>query len=122
MSDENRRFTRIPFTIHTEIEVNGETHTTENINNLSVGGCLLPCAVKLSPGTGCRVKIRLQGTTEEIAIRIDGEIVRTTPEGLAIKFVRIDPESLYHLQNVIRYNSPDADIIESEINKHPGLR
>ena len=57
-----------------------------------------------------------------MAIRIEGEIIRTTPEGLAIKFVRIDPESLFHLQNVIKYNSPDADTIESEIIKNPGIR
>jgi len=122
MSDDNRRFTRIPFTMHTELEANGETHKTENISNLSVGGCLLPLSLDLPSGTECRVKIVLEGTVEELAIMIEGEIVRTTPEGLAIKFVRIDPESLYHLQNIVRYNSPDADIIENEINKHPGLR
>ncbi len=57
-----------------------------------------------------------------MAVQIDGEIVRTTPEGLAVNFVRIDPESLFHLQNIVKYNSPDADVIESEINKHPGIR
>lgn len=122
MSDDNRRFTRIPFTMHTEIEVNDHTYKTKNIINLSVGGCLLPVSIEPKPGTSCRIKITLEGTTDEMAIRIEGEIVRTTPDGLAVKFVRIDPESLYHLQNVIKYNSPDADAIEGEIIKHPGIR
>ena len=122
MSDDSRRFTRIPFKMNTEIEINDDTYSTDNITNLSVGGCLLPIDIEPQPGTDCRVKISLEGTAEEIAIRIDGEIVRSIPEGLAVKFVRIDPESLFHLQNVIKYNSPDADIIDSEIIKNPGIR
>ena len=122
MSNESRRFTRIPFKMYTEIEINNDTYSTDNITNLSVGGCLLPIDIKPQPGTSCRIKISLEGTSEEMAIRIEGEIIRTTPEGLAINFVRIDPESLFHLQNVIKYNSPDADTIESEIIKNPGIR
>ncbi len=122
MSDESRRFTRIPFKMYTELEINDNTHSTDNITNLSVGGCLLPIDIEPQAGTSCRIKISLEGTSEEIAIRIEGEIIRTTPEGLAIKFVRIDPESLFHLQNVVKYNSPDADTIESEIIKNPGIR
>ncbi|MCL7488121.1 MAG: PilZ domain-containing protein [Desulfobulbaceae bacterium] len=122
MSDDNRRFTRIPFTMNTEIKINDRSYRTDNITNLSVGGCLLPVVVNVEPATPCSIKITLEGTTDEMAIRIEGEIVRAAPEGLAVKFVRIDPESLFHLQNVIRYNSPDADTIESEISKHPGIR
>ena len=122
MSDDNRRFTRIPFKMNTKIVINDEDFSTDDITNLSVGGCLLPLNIEVSPGTSCQIKITLEGTTDEMAIRIEGEIVRTTPEGLAINFVRIDPESLFHLQNIVKYNSPDADIIESEINKNPGIR
>ena len=122
MSDESRRFTRIPFKMYTEIEIHDDTHSTNNITNLSVGGCLLPIDIEPQPGTSCKIKISLEGTSEEMAIRIDGEIIRTTSEGLAIKFVRIDPDSLFHLQNIIKYNSPDADTIESEIIKNPGIR
>ncbi len=121
MSEDNRRFTRIPFKMNTEVIVNEQTYT-DNITNLSVGGCLLSVNVDLQPGTSCLVKISLEGSSDAIAISIEGEIIRTTHEGLAVKFVRIDPESLFHLQNIIRYNSPDADIIENEIFKHPGVR
>ena len=122
MNDDNRRFTRIPFKMHTEIVINDEHFSSDDITNLSVGGCLLPLKNVVQPQTQCQIKITLEGTTDEMAILIDGEIVRTTPEGLAINFVRIDPESLFHLQNVIKYNSPDADVIENEITKHPGIR
>ena len=122
MSDENRRFTRIPFQMNTEIVIDDQTYNTDKITNLSAGGCLLPVNVEPQPGTSCTIKITLAGTSDEMAVRIEGEIIRATPEGLAIKFVRIDPESLFHLQNIIRYNSPDADIIENEFLKHTGIR
>lgn len=79
---------------------------------------------RLSGSIRTKLIARPSGVVRTISpsIRIEGEIVRTTPEGLAINFVRIDPESLFHLQNIVKYNSPDADIIESEINKNPGIR
>lgn len=122
MTEESRKFTRIPFTMHTEMRVNGKKYKVEEITNLSVGGCLLPLDLDFSPGTECTITITLEGTTDNIAVAIDGEVVRSVPQGIAVKFVRIDPESLFHLQNIIRYNSPDADTIESEIQKHPGIR
>ncbi len=121
MSDENRRFTRVPFKVNAEITANDVTYNSNEISNLSVGGCLIPVSAELDPGTPCRIKIFLEGTSDELSVRIKGEIVRADSGFTAIKFTRIDPESLFHLQNIIRYNSPDADMVEGEINKHPGL-
>ena len=121
MSDENRRFTRVPFKVNAEITANEETYHSNEISNLSVGGCLIPVSVELDPGTPCRIKIFREGTSDELSVRIEGEIVRADSSFTAVKFTRIDPESLFHLQNIIRYNSPDADMVEGEINKHPGL-
>lgn len=122
MSDNKRRFTRIPFKVHTELMVQGNVYIAEEISNLSVGGCMLPIVVDLEPQTDCQMKITLSGTTDGITINVDGEIIRSDQDAVAVKFTRIDPESLFHLQNIIRYNSPDADAIEDEINKHPGLK
>ena len=122
MSDNKRRFTRIPFKVQTELFVQGNVYQAEEITNLSVGGCMLPIDVALEPQTECRLIITLSGTTDGIAVNVDGEIIRSDQGSLAVKFTRIDPESLFHLQNIIRYNSPDADAIEEEIIKHPGLK
>ena len=121
MSDERRRFTRIPFKVDVEMTVNEVSYRAEEISDLSIGGCLLPVVADLEPGTVCQVKLVLSGTNTELSIRIKGEIQRSLPGGLAIKFTRIDPDSLFHLQNVVRYNSPDADEIDREILDHPGL-
>ena len=54
-------------------------------------------------------------------VSIRGEIIRCQDGIVAVKFTGIDPDSLFHLQNIIRYNSADPDIIEQEIKERPGI-
>jgi len=122
MRNEHRRFSRIPFKVNAELTLPDTSHTVQEINNLSVGGCMLPLLLNLEPGIPCRIKIMLEGTTEEMSVRAEGKVIRSTPDGIAVQFTGIDPDSLFHLQNIIRYNSPDADLIEFELSKHPGLK
>lgn len=121
MSDEKRRFTRVPFKVNAEVTVKDALYSAEEVKNLSVGGCLLPITADLERGNQCQVRIVLTGASSELSIRVDGEVMRCAPGAVAIKFVRIDPDSLFHLQNIIRYNAPDADTIEVEIREHVGL-
>ncbi|MBN1842088.1 MAG: PilZ domain-containing protein [Deltaproteobacteria bacterium] len=118
MSEEKRRFTRVPFKVHVQLTVDDVSYSAEEISNLSVGGCLLPISGDLEAGAQCHVRIVLSGTTRELTIGTDGKIVRCTPDAVAVEFVRIDPDSLFHLQNVVRYNSPDPDAVEAELRKH----
>jgi hypothetical protein len=121
MSEEKRRFTRIPFKVTGELTVHGVTYISPEISNLSVGGCLLPIAADLEPGIQCQVKIILSGTSSELSVNVSGEVMRCQPPSVAIKFTHIDLDSLYHLQNIIRYNANDVEKIEKEIEEHPGL-
>ncbi|MBW1897713.1 MAG: PilZ domain-containing protein [Deltaproteobacteria bacterium] len=121
MADNRRKFTRVPFRVQAEITATDHVFNVEELSNLSIGGCLLPIAADLKEGTACHVKILLSGSSSEMSIRIDGEIKRSQPGTVAVKFIRIDPDSLFHLQNIIRYNSPDPDAVDREITKHPGI-
>ena len=121
MPEEKRRFSRIPFRVTAEMTVNDATYTAEEISDLSVGGCLLPITADLQSGTECHLKILLTGTTEELSVHVDGEVLRCAPGTVAIKFTRIDSDSLYHLHNIVRYNALDPDQVDREIRKHPGL-
>jgi hypothetical protein len=122
MTEDSRRFSRIPFKVKAQLRVDDQIHNVAELSNLSVGGCLLPLSLDLPPGTPCQLKIILEGTTDETGVHVEGEVVRAIPDGLALKFVRIDPESLFHLRNIILYNAPDADSVEQEIARHPGLK
>ena len=121
MPGEKRRFTRIPLKINAELTVNDVSYSIEEISNLSVGGCQLTITEDFEPGQACRVMISLGGTIDEISIMIEGEINRCDSGSVAVKFTSIDIDSLFHLHNIIRYNSPDPDKVEKEILKHPGL-
>lgn len=69
MSEERRRFTRIPFRVKAEMTASDVMYKAEEISNLSVGGCLLPIRVGLGPGSVCHVRILLSGTSGELSVR-----------------------------------------------------
>ena len=121
MVNEKRRFTRFPYGMKAELRVKDSLYKVEEIKNLSIGGCLLDISEKLEPETPCSLNIILKLTGDEPTVRIEGVIVRNERKAVAVKFTRIDPKSLYHLQKIARYNAPDPDRIEQEIKDHPGI-
>ncbi len=121
MSDEKRRFTRIIFSLSGELIANDQVlHFTE-VSNLSIGGCLLPADNDLDEGTDVEMKFYLGETENSPVIQIKGWVIHLLEGSPAIRFTHIDPESLFHLQNVIRYNAEDIDTVEKEIQDHPGI-
>ena len=121
MSEEKRKFTRVPFRVSAEIMGHDFSYKTEEILNLSIGGCLVPVKADLEPGTACDLKIIMTGTTSELSIQVKAEIMRCDSRAIAIKFTGINLDSLFHLRNIIRYNSPDPKAVEQEIQAHPGI-
>ena len=121
MPDEKRRFTRIPFKTKAEMTVNNILYSADEVDNLSIGGCLLPVKADLEPGVECDLKIVLTGTHSDLSVKVRGKVIRCESGTLAIRFTAIEPDSLFHLQNIVRYNYPDSDKIEQEIRNHPGL-
>lgn len=121
--EEKRRFSRIFFNVRARLEVGDRTFELSRIANLSVGGCLIECDVldaDLTAGQECLFKILLDHMAPPV--KINGEIVRVKEGELGIKFTSIDPDNLFHLQNIIRYNAADPDKIEEELSAHPGLK
>jgi PilZ domain len=121
MALEKRRFSRIVFDVRAELTVGDQTFEPGHMDDLSIGGCLLPITATRVLGSPCRVTIFLSGVNSEPVIRVQGKIVRADSGQVAIKFTAIDPDSLVHLHNIVLHNSPDADKTEEEIRHHPGL-
>lgn len=118
---EKRRFTRIGFNMAAELTVDDQSFLFSRVGNLSVGGCLLETPERLAVGTSCRFWLPLEPTAPELGVEVFGEIARCDGDTVSVRFTRIDPQSLFHLQNIIRYNAPDPDRIEDEISDHQGL-
>jgi hypothetical protein len=122
MGTENRRFSRFKYKMPAELETDGEIIHIDEISDLGIGGCLLPVKMNKNPGTFCTLKIRLGSDDFAPLITIGCEIARLQDNCTALKFIRIDPESLAHLHRIALYNSPDPEMIEEEIRRHPGLK
>ncbi len=121
MPEEKRRFSRIVFRVAAELTIKDRTFTAEQIENLSVGGCLFPASGDFPLGTACKMVISLDGALGNPMVSVTGKIVRCYPERVGVRFTGIDPDSLFHLQNILRFNAADPDQIELEIDDHPGL-
>ena len=122
MEKTKRKFSRIPLNFPaTLIVAHTEVYDIHELANLSIGGCLVPLKEDLPEGTSCTITIRLTGGLGNTPVNIGGEVVRHDRDYVAIKFTRISPDNLGHLQNLIRYNAPDPDVIDKEIAQHPGL-
>lgn len=121
MTEEKRRFSRVVYQVESELTVKGEVYTFDKLVDLSVGGCQLGLQEQIEPGTECTLLMKLNPADRRMNIEVAGQIVRCDDKCIGVKFTTIDPEGLIHLQNIIRYNSDDPDIIEEEITKRPGL-
>lgn len=121
MKEEKRRFSRIIFKVAARIQVGDGLYTVDQLENLSIGGCMVELDTSLELGAVCRIRIVLQPDDPDMDIVVDGKIVRVSGRRQSIQFLSIDPESLFHLHNILRYNAVDPDTIEDEIARHPGL-
>lgn len=123
MEKGRRRFQRIPFTVPAELTVLGTVYHTEKMSNLSIGGCLFPLSadIALEERSACHLIIPLNTEGDRVQVEVEGEVIYCEAGMAGIKFTKIDPESLFHLQNIVRYNAAEPDEIEKEIQRHPGI-
>lgn len=125
MSDNSREFTRVPVKVTVELENGSAVIASSRSRDLSLNGLFVECdppAEGLPAGLECRVVITLGGGDEEL-IRARAQVVRVDAEGIALRFLDLaGPQSLVHLQNLVRYNAGELDDVEAELRRHVGLR
>jgi len=121
MAEEKRRFSRIPFAVHATMTVGQKVIEAQSLLNLGIGGCLFALHDVLAPGTDATLRVEIGEPANPVAIHIQARVVRCQDGAAALRFVAIDPDGLFHLKNILRYNHPDPELIEKEIHDHPGL-
>ena len=119
---EKRRFSRITLQMPAKLSIGEDIYSLPAIDNLSVGGCSLELSLPAGPDTECRLWIPLDSTNPGLGVDVSGVVVRADQGSVGIRFDAINPESLFHLHNLVRYNAPDPDRIDEEILHRPGLR
>jgi len=110
---EKRDFTRVPF--ETKAVINCEDRSiTGTVENLSLKGMFLKTSEEVDGDQEISIKIFLTGSSTQLSIDLDGIVLRSENEGLAIRFQKIDIDSFVHLKNVVAYNQGNADEIMDE--------
>ncbi len=110
-----RRRTRVDF--HTLVDVQAPGALLRNLRSrdLSHKGVFVLGQHPLSEGQEVFVTVRLHGDEESTPVlRMEGKVARLTPDGTAIDFVSMDPDTYLHLRNLVLLNAEDPDQAEAE--------
>lgn len=83
-------------------------------HNISLKGALFGPEPRLAAGHECSLIFVL---SKDVSIRIKARIVRADEEGTAVDFESMDENAFYHLRNMVRYSSADADKIDAELQE-----
>ncbi len=113
---ERRLNLRVPFVTEvniTALDGSGRV-TTQMSKDISMRGLYCFTDSPLPEGTRCLIEIVLTGTSTELKIRIEGHVVRSEPDGMALYFDALDLDAFIHLKNVLYYNSGDPERIDRE--------
>ena len=110
--DKRRRNTRVNFHTTVDLTVQGRTFRDCETSDLSLKGISLPGISTPPVGTDCSVRLCLGGTSSSVCLSMEGQVVRNDGSGLAVNFTSMDPDSFFHLRNIVYYNAEDADDLE----------
>jgi hypothetical protein len=115
MMDANRRRrSRVELNLPAGFLRRGGTNVPILICNISLKGLLAMPEAAIRTGETGQVRIAL---AQDAHIAIDSKVIRSDATGVAIDFMPMDEQSFLHLRNLVRYNAPDADRIDEELQR-----
>lgn len=118
MSDsEKRKFTRVKFRTEVQLTSDQTVIVSRELRDVSLGGAFVSSAQTLAKGTMCLLRIDLMGPASLLRIGVEAEVVREEPDGMALKFTRIDLDSLIHLRHIVAIRSGDPQGVLDEFDR-----
>lgn len=106
---EKRKFTRIAFEIDARVTSGGSVIQSDKVRNVSLGGMFIHSREPLPQGAQCEVEMGVTGPATSLQMRVEGEVVRVETEGFAIRFTKMDVDSLIYLRHLIRIRCTDPE-------------
>jgi hypothetical protein len=116
--DERRKFTRIPFSTEVRITSGEKEVFSQHLRDIGFGGTFVVSEDRLDLNASCDLEIKLIGPASLLKIHVQGEVIRVRDDGLAIKFTKIDLDSLLHLRHLIRVITQDPELIDLEFSEN----
>ncbi len=122
-----REFTRVKIGVKVDMSTSNGAWAKGTVLDLSGNGVFFSCDQRVEAmaaercGT-CLVTMHLDVCGAPILVEAGGKVTRVDDKGMAVEFNGIDMDSLEHLHNLVRFNSPDTDKVEEEFESHIGLK
>lgn len=114
---EKRRFSRIVF--HTLVEIVKKSFAIPGeLHDLSLKGAFVNCREKIPVGQSVNLVLYLGEPDQGLKLLINGKVVRTTPEGMAIDFQSMDIDTFSVLKEIIAYNLGTEEKTQEEILRY----
>jgi c-di-GMP-binding flagellar brake protein YcgR len=117
-NSEKRRFTRTPFEMEIRVITDDRIVVSNRLKDISLGGAYIAVENPLQEEAPCILSIDLIGPRSLLRIEIEGEVVRSEDDGMAVRFTRIDVDSLVHLRHLIKVHSQDPETIDYEFSSN----
>lgn len=114
---EKRKFTRTPFETEIRVVTDDRVAISHRLKNISLGGVFILLENPLPAGSPCILNIDLIGPKTLLRIEVEGEVVRAETDGMAVRFTRIDVDSLVHLRHLIKIHSLEPRTIDREFSE-----
>lgn len=111
---DKRNFSRITFNVGTVVKWQDKSFKGE-VENLSLQGMLAGIHEPIPAGDEIDITIYLTGVSPQIPINLQGEVIRCSDEGLAVKFIKISTDSFIHLRNIMAHNTGDSSKVMDEL-------
>jgi len=102
---KQRRFPRIHLDSKVFLRTPDHSFSADALN-FTLQGIFIKTREKVDIGTAVEVDITIPCTTSNPNMKLQGIVARVESSGLAIEFVRLDPEIFQCLKNIIVRRSP----------------
>lgn len=117
-AEDKRKFTRVLFRTRIRILSAGGSVVSNTLRNISLGGAFVETTHRLPEGGPCALEIDLAGPASLLRVRVEGDVIRCEEEGIAVRFTKIDLDSLIHLRHLIKVHAEDPATINNEYEGH----
>lgn len=110
--DTRRKYIRIHFNRHVNLEFISDSYDRCLIKNLSLSGMFIIGNFQQQVGTYCLVNLIQKGISTDLSLRASAKVVRKDDEGVAIEFTSMPFESYLILQITLLSENENNLIIE----------
>ena len=113
--DEKRKFTRVLFETAIKVTAGPTVIVSDRLRDISLGGAFVfTSSNALAERASCVLEIELIGRASLLRVQVEGEVVRVDREGIAVKFTKIDLDSLVHLRHMVKIHARDPQLVDEE--------